>query len=115
VGDGVSGLKGTSAVLPSGVPEAAAREHRDLQPGSRARLLALLQADQGQGGGGFPGVGSEGVNVKGRASIKPNVSAFLPALGRGARLRQRARGAGALGGRRREKTTGTAPPVWVGS
>lgn len=114
MGDCVSGLKGTSAVLPSREPAAAAREQR----GCRARLRKLGQAAWGRGGARLPGVRTEVESVKGRASIKTNRSSPSPppppiSPGRGAYLRQRARRAGSPGGSGGgELTLGTASRGW---
>lgn len=70
MGDCVSGLKGTSAVLPSREPAAAAGEQR----GCRAGLRTQGQAAWGRGGARLPGVRTEVESVKGRASIKTNRS-----------------------------------------
>lgn len=97
MGDCVSGLKGTSAVLLSREPAAAAGEQR----GCNAGLRMLGRAAWGRGGVRLPGVRTEVECVKGRASIKTNRSApstHPTSPGRGAHLRQRARRAGSQGG-----------------
>lgn len=113
MGDCVSGLKGTSAVLPSREPAAAAGEQR----GCRAGLRTQGQAAWGRGGARLPGVRTEVESVKGRASIKTNRSSPStpppPSPGRGAYLRQRARRAGSPGGSGGgELTLGTASGGW---
>lgn len=102
MGESVSGLKGTLKPLsPAENPRRLWRESPRSAASSATRGLG-----QSGGGGGEgslpPGVRTEPECMKGRAAIKTDQRALLRA-GRGARLRQRARGAGARGGGSRRR------------
>lgn len=102
MGESVSGLKGTRKPLsPAENPRRLWRESPRSAASSATRGLG-----QSGGGGGEgslpPGVRTEPECMKGRAAIKTDQRALLRA-GRGARLRQRARGAGARGGGSRRR------------